>query len=102
VTIELVGGVEARTTVADEYEPDPGRLAVRKGAGNVVELGSIAAFGFSPLWILAAAADVTRGSRVYLDAFVAELVRSGVPFQALEVAPVTLEDAFVTLTRGPA
>ena len=75
VTIELVGGVEARTTVADEYEPDPGRLAVRKGAGNVVELGSIAAFGFSPLWILAAAADVTRGSRVYLDAFVAELVR---------------------------
>jgi hypothetical protein len=75
VTIELVGGVEARTTVADEYEPDPGRLAVRKGAGNIVELGSIAAFGFSPLWILAAAADVTRGSRVYLDAFVAELVR---------------------------
>ena len=75
VTIELVGGVEARGTVADEYEPDPGRLAVRKGAGNIVELGSIAAFGFSPLWILAAAADVTRGSRVYLDAFVAELVR---------------------------
>ena len=78
VTIELVGGVEARVKVEDEFEPDPGRLAVRKGAGNVVELGSIAAFGFSPLWILAAAADVTRGSRVYLDAFVAELVRAGV------------------------
>ena len=30
------------------------RLAVRKTAGNVVELGSIAAFGFSPLWLLAA------------------------------------------------
>ena len=77
MTIELVGGVEARVQVEDEYEPDPGRLAVRKGAGNVVELGSIAAFGFSPLWILAAAADVTRGSRVYLDAFVSELVRVG-------------------------
>ncbi len=77
VTIELVGGVEARVQVEDEFEPDPGRLAVRKGAGNVVELGSIAAFGFSPLWILAAAADVTRGSRVYLDAFVSELVRAG-------------------------
>ena len=38
---------------------DPGRLAVRKGAGNVVELGSIAAFGFSPLWVLAAAADAS-------------------------------------------
>ena len=32
------------------------------------------AFGFSPLWILAAAADVTRGTRVYLDRLVAELV----------------------------
>ena len=77
VTIELVGGVESRLEVGQEYEPDPGKLAVRKGAGNVVELGSIAAFGFSPLWILAAAADVTRGSRVYLDTFVSELVRVG-------------------------
>jgi hypothetical protein len=77
VTVELVGGVEARSPTEAEYEPDPGRLAVRKGVGNAVELGSIAAFGFSPLWVLAAAADVTRGSRVYLDAFVAELVRAG-------------------------
>ena len=78
VTIELVGGVPARAPVDDEHEPDAGKLAVRKGAGNVVELGSIAAFGFSPLWVLAAAADVSRGSRTYLDAFVAELVRAGV------------------------
>jgi hypothetical protein len=77
VTIELVGGAEARIPTEREFEPDPGRLAVRKGVGNTVELGSIAAFGFSPLWILAAAADVTHGSRVYLDAFVAELVRAG-------------------------
>ena len=74
VTIELVGGVVPHAQVEDEVEPDPGRLAVRKGAGNVVELGSIAAFGFSPLWVLAAAADASRGSRVYLDAFVRELV----------------------------
>jgi hypothetical protein len=74
VTIELVGGVAPPTPVTDEFEPDAGRLAVRKGAGNVVELGSIAAFGFSPLWVLAAAADASRGSRVYLDAFVRELV----------------------------
>ena len=78
VTIELVGGVPPQAPVEDEHEPNPGRLAVRKGAGNVVELGSIAAFGFSPLWILAAAADVTRGSRTYLDAFVGELVAKGV------------------------
>ena len=77
VTIELVGGVDARIPTESEYEPDPCRLAVRKGVGNAVELGSIAAFGFSPLWILAAAADVTRGSRIYLDAYVAELIRVG-------------------------
>jgi len=77
VTSERVGGVDARIPTESEYEPDPGRLAVRKGVGNAVELGSIAAFGFSPLWILAAAADVTRGSRIYLDAYVAELIRVG-------------------------
>lgn len=35
------------------------------------------------------------------DRFVAELVGSGVTFRELEVAPVSLEDAFVTLTRDP-
>ena len=35
------------------------------------------------------------------DAFVASLVRSGVPFRELEVTQVSLEDAFVTLTGEP-
>jgi hypothetical protein len=78
VSIELVGGVEAPAGVVDEYEPNAKRLAVRKTAGNAVELGSIAAFGFSPLWLLAAGADVTHGTRVYLDAFVRELKVAGV------------------------
>jgi ABC-2 type transport system ATP-binding protein len=34
------------------------------------------------------------------DVFVAALVRSGVPFSDLRVTPVSLEDAFVTLTQG--
>lgn len=78
VTVELVGGVAPTSPPAFEHEPDPGRLAVRKGVGNVVELGSIAAFGFSPLWVLAAAADVSGGSRAYLDTLVGELIREGV------------------------
>src|SRR5688572_21372068 len=47
IAIELVGGVRGSPT----KEPSsPAReLALRKGAGNVVELGSSAAFGFSPL-----------------------------------------------------
>jgi len=79
VTIELVGGVATEHPVDDDaFEADARKLAVRKTTGNVLELGSIAAFGFSPLWLLAAAADVTRGSRVYLDAFVRELKVVGV------------------------
>ncbi len=78
VTIEVVGGVEAPAEVVDEYEPDAKKLMIRKGAGNVVEIGSIAAFGFSPLWLLAAGADVTNGTRAYLDALVRELKVAGV------------------------
>ena len=76
VAIELVGGVERAP--GDAPEPSVGELAKRKGAGNVIELGSIAAFGFSPLWLLAAAADVTHGSRVYLNALTQELKAAGV------------------------
>lgn len=78
VSIELVGGVEPPPGRADEYEPDAGKLAIRKTAGNAVELGSIAAFGLSPLWLLAGAADATHGTRVYLDALVRELKTAGV------------------------
>ncbi len=85
IAIELVGGVEA---AADPNAPAPapgdvpemtaGKVAVKKVAGNVVEFGSIAAFGFSPLWLLAGAADVMKGSRVYLQTLEEELARAGV------------------------
>jgi aconitate hydratase len=89
ITVELVGGVERPpAAVAGEFEQSPKKLAARKTAGNVVELGSIAAFGFSPLWLLAAAADVTRGTRVYLDALVGELKEAGVVARDVEFASV--------------
>ena len=88
VSIELVGGVESPAGTADEYEPDATKLAVRKTAGNAVELGSIAAFGFSPLWLLAAGADVTNGTRTYLDAFVRELKVAGVLAQEAHLRSV--------------
>ena len=79
ITVELVGGVERDADeVVAEFEQSPKKLAVRKAGGNVLELGSILAFGFSPLWLLAGAADVTRGTRVYLDALVGELEAAGV------------------------
>jgi hypothetical protein len=86
ISIELVGGV--RDAPSAELETGARELALRKGAGNVVELGSIAAFGFSPLWLLAAASDVTRGSRVYLRELVAELQAAGVLTEDFDVSSV--------------
>ena len=95
VAIELVGRVEGSPTV--EATP-PKELAVRKGAGNVVELGSIAAFGFSPLWLLAGASDIARGSRVYLAALVDELRQAGVLGEHVHVASV--DELLGVLERG--
>ena len=95
ITIELVGGVPGSP---DADQPDARQLAVRKGAGNVVELGSIAAFGFSPLWLLAAASDLARGSRVYLTALVGELKDNGVLAADAEIASV--DQLLGVLERG--
>jgi hypothetical protein len=105
ITVELVGGVERpQEKVAGEVEPSPKKLAVRKTAGNVVELGSILAFGLSPLWLLAGAADVTRGTRVYLDALVTELKDAGViardaEFKSVDDLLAALEGASGTTAR---
>ncbi|MGN6799734.1 MAG: hypothetical protein ACTHKS_16450 [Gaiellaceae bacterium] len=96
IAIELVGGVEQQA--AEDDAPSAGQLAVRKGAGNVVELGSIAAFGFSPLWLLAAASDLARGSRVYLSALVGELKDNGVLEKDAEIASV--DQLLGVLERG--
>jgi hypothetical protein len=73
ITIELIGDVRGL------YPAEPmsvQELTVRKGAGNVVELASIIAVGWSPLWLLAAASDVMGGSKAYLRALAAELERA--------------------------
>jgi hypothetical protein len=87
VLVEGVGGVRGASTSVPGG-PKPKELAKRKAAGNVVELGSIAAFGFSPLWLLAIASDVAHGSRTYLDVLVAELKEAGVLAAEFEAASV--------------
>jgi len=74
ITIELVGGVQG---VFPAEEMSIRELATRKVAGNAVELLSFAAVGWSPVWLLAAAADVTGGTQFYLRALVEDLRREG-------------------------
>jgi hypothetical protein len=75
VMVELVGGV---TGVLPPDDLDVEELAVRKAAGSVIELASFVAVGWSPLWLLAATADLTGGTRTYLRVLVSELRRDGV------------------------
>jgi hypothetical protein len=101
IVIELVGDVE-RAAPADELEA--GELLRRKTAGNAMEVGSIAAFGFSPLWLLAGASDISHGARVYLEVLVAELKRAGVLAEGVEVKSMddllgALESASGTTAR---
>jgi hypothetical protein len=74
ILIEWVGDV--RDVYRDEAIPVQ-ELAARKFAGNVLEVASIFAVGFSPLWVLAAASDVMGGSKTYLRALVEELEAAG-------------------------
>ena len=84
ITVEFVGGVEGRF---EEEMPAP-ELVKRKVAGNVVEMGCVFTVGFSPLWFLAAASDVTNGTRAYLHAFVGELKHVGVLPESTDVSTV--------------
>ena len=96
ILVEGVGAVEGSSTVEAAGDP-PTQLALRKGAGNVVELGSILAFGFSPLWLLAGAADITHGSRIYLEALLDELKAAGVVAQDADIGSV---DELLSVLEG--
>ena len=75
LTIELVGGVEG---VFPTEEMRARELLARKTAGNVVEIGSFLALGWSPVWLLAGASDLIGGSKAYLRVLVTELKEAGV------------------------
>jgi len=83
IMIEGVGGVEG---VYPAEEMPVRELLVRKAAGNVVELGSFLAVGWSPVWLLAGASDLVGGTKVYLRALVTELRDAGVLAPDADVA----------------
>jgi len=54
--IEQVGGAEG---VYPAQQPQPDDFIARRGAGNAIELLGIVAFRVSPVWVLAALADLS-------------------------------------------
>jgi hypothetical protein len=74
IIIELLGGVQGAFPTEDMPVRE---LAARKAAGNAVEVLSFVAVGWSPVWLLAAAADVMGGTQVYLRTLVEDLQQEG-------------------------
>ncbi len=86
ITVELVGGVEGAPTARErrrreDRSPKRGRERRRARLDRGVRL--------FPLWLLAGASDVLRGSRVYLGALVEELQRARLVGDDLDVARST-------------
>ncbi|HVS78420.1 MAG TPA: hypothetical protein VHE11_15885 [Steroidobacteraceae bacterium] len=72
--IERVGGAEG---VYPADEPQSGDFLARRGAGHAIELLGIAAFRVSPVWVLAALADLSGLGRRLIPEIAAALEAEG-------------------------
>lgn len=74
ITIELIGGAAG---ILPPDDMDVQELATRKAAGTGIEFIGLLTIGWSPLWLFALTADLTGGTRTYLEALVSELRKVG-------------------------
>ena len=84
--IEHVGGAEG---VYPTEQPQPGDFLTRRGAGHAIELLGIVAFRVSPVWVLAALADLSGLGRRLIpeiaEALKAEgLLHEGSQFESVD------------------
>jgi len=85
IAIEFVGGLSG---VLPPNDMHAGEFAMRKAAGTGIELAGFLAMGLSPIWLFAAAADITGGTRTYLDTLISELQRDGLLPEDADIASV--------------
>jgi hypothetical protein len=73
--IEQVGPI--KETYDADTESLPSDFLIRRAAGNVVELAGIASFHASPVWVLAALADVAGAGRELIGEMAEALQKEG-------------------------
>jgi hypothetical protein len=73
--IEQVGQI--KETYDSDTESLPADFLIRRAAGNVVELAGIASFHASPVWVLAALADVAGAGRELIEEITVGLQKEG-------------------------
>jgi len=112
IAIELVGGVSG---VLPSDDMDVQEFTMRKAAGTGIEMAGFLTIGWSPVWLFAGVADLSGGTRAYLQALVSELKEnemlaedadissidelldaleggSGMMAEALDIPPLNVED----------
>jgi hypothetical protein len=83
--IEQVGGAEG---VYPVEQPQPGDFLARRGAGHAIELLGIVAFRVSPVWVLAALADLSGLGRHLIPEIAAALKAEGLLNEAIRFESV--------------
>ena len=83
--IEQVGGAEGAYTAGDKLPDD---FVVRRTAGNAIELLGIVAFRASPVWVLAALADLSGAGRYLIPQITDALKADGLLDQDAEFTTV--------------
>ncbi|MFC1922688.1 hypothetical protein ACFLY4_05310 [Chloroflexota bacterium] len=85
IAIELVGGVSG---VFPSDDMDVQEFTMRKAAGTGIEMAGFLTIGWSPVWLFAVAADLSGGTRAYLQELVFELKGDGMLSEDADVSSI--------------
>jgi hypothetical protein len=82
---EQVGQAQRPSDSASGLPPD---FALRRSAGNGIEMAGILLFRFSPVWVLAALSDLSSAGRVLVREISASLVEKGLLERGVDFATI--------------
>jgi hypothetical protein len=85
IAIELVGGVSG---VLPSDGMDVQEFTMRKAAGTGIEMAGFLTIGWSPVWLFAVVADLSGGTRAYLQALVSELKEDGMLAEDSDISSI--------------
>jgi hypothetical protein len=85
IAIELVGGVRG---VLPSDDMDVQEFTMRKAAGTGIEMAGFLMIGWSPVWLFAIVADLSGGTRAYLQELVSEFKGDGMLPEEADITSV--------------
>ena len=85
IAIELIGGVSG---VLPSDDMGIQEFTMRKAAGTGIEMAGFLTIGWSPIWLFTVVADLSGGTRAYLQELVSELKGGGMLPEDADVSSV--------------